>query len=185
VSENLTCFACEREPTQQCPRCGRPYCDEHGDELCDVCLSPASGVPSFSLYRGSLLALLVGTALAVWLLVQPASSQDDQGSRPVVLTPTAVARATTPGPGLAGTPGASGTGTPRAGGTTTPGTPQATPGAGGTYTVAAGDTLSSICATRRPASMTLADCVAWMVSNNNLGSDTAPITVGQTLRTPA
>src|SRR3990170_1927963 len=98
MPDQLTCFACEREPTQQCPRCGRPYCDEHGEELCDACLEPASGVPSFSLYRGSLLALLIGTALAVWLLVQPTTSEGEL--RPVVLTPTsaAVRTSTTPAP---------------------------------------------------------------------------------------
>src|SRR3972149_3611207 len=82
MPDQLTCFACEREPTQQCPRCGRPYCDDHGEELCDACLEPASGVPSFTLYRGSLLALLVGTALAVYLLIQPSSGDEGSGFPP-------------------------------------------------------------------------------------------------------
>ncbi|HEX5368981.1 MAG TPA: hypothetical protein VFY10_06150, partial [Dehalococcoidia bacterium] len=60
MPDEMTCFACEREPTQQCPRCGRPYCNEHGEDVCDACLEPASGLPSFTLYRGSLLALLIG-----------------------------------------------------------------------------------------------------------------------------
>ena len=77
----MTCFACESEPTQQCPRCGRPYCDEHGEDVCDACLEPASGLPSFTLYRGSLLALLVGTVLAVWLLIlQPPGGETNAAS---------------------------------------------------------------------------------------------------------
>src|SRR5690242_3292975 len=95
----MTCFACEREPTRQCPRCGRPYCDEHGEDVCDACLNPGSGVPSFTLYRGSLLALLIGTAVAVWLIVQPSGNDNTANAalRPVVVTPTVAARAGAPG----------------------------------------------------------------------------------------
>jgi nucleoid-associated protein YgaU len=160
----MTCFACEREPTRQCPRCGRPYCDEHGEDVCDACLNPGSGVPSFTLYRGSLLALLIGTAVAVWLIVQPSGGESsaNQALRPQLVTPTAVARAVgggtpgapqltplasapgaTPGAQPATTPGVPPAGTPRPPGTTpTPGgTPAAgaTPGAaGGTPAPAAG-----------------------------------------------
>ncbi|MPZ49215.1 MAG: LysM peptidoglycan-binding domain-containing protein [Dehalococcoidia bacterium] len=186
MSEILTCFACDNEPTRQCSRCGRPYCDDHGEELCDACLEPASGVPSFSLYRGSLLALLIGTALAVWLLVQPTTSEGD-GLRPVILTPTSTTARTdttpgpqqTPGPGAATTPGAQ----------TTPGAPVATtppagttPAAGGnTYTVAAGDTLSAICAARRP-NLPSTDCVEQVQTLNGITS--SDISVGQVLRLP-
>src|SRR5581483_327606 len=149
----MTCFACEREPTRQCPRCGRPYCDEHGEDVCDACLHPASGVPSFTLYRGSLLALLIGTALAVYFIFQSPSSESSTALKPVVITPTAVARggapATTPGLGGPGaitpnvpaqTPGAGGPlVTPPAGATpglpptnTTPGAPAGTPAANAT-----------------------------------------------------
>lgn len=131
----MTCFACEREPTRQCPRCGRPYCDEHGEDVCDACLNPGSGVPSFTLYRGSLLALLIGTAVAVWLIVQPSGGDTsaNQALRPQLVTPTAVARAVggaTPGAPPAQTPGAP-QATPLAGASgATPGAPPATtPGA--------------------------------------------------------
>ena len=139
----MTCFACEREPTRQCPRCGRPYCDEHGEDVCDACLNPGSGVPSFTLYRGSLLALLIGTAVAVWLIVQPSggdASGGNQALRPVVITPTAVVRsavtpgappAQTPGPPPATTP-AAGAPTPGAPAVTTPGAPPGTPRPAGT-----------------------------------------------------
>jgi hypothetical protein len=205
----MTCFACEKEPTQQCPRCGRPYCDEHGEELCDVCLHPASGMPSFSLYRGSLLALLIGTALAVWLLVQPNSTSGANTLRPVVITPTAgaaVRPGTTPGAaGVAGTPGAA-VGTPApAGGVTTPGAVATrpagtavagtTPGAGptpapgatsgtGDVVVASGDTLSDICARVKPNAMSVSDCVDQVVQLNNLSSPSS-ISVGDKLKVPS
>ena len=164
----MTCFACEREPTRQCPRCGRPYCDEHGEDVCDACLNPGSGVPSFTLYRGSLLALLIGTAVAVWLIVQPSGGETsgNQALRPQLVTPTAVVRAigATPGapqaaqtpvaggvqptplpPGPATTPGApaaatpgAAPGTPRPPGTPTTPAPGTTPTAGSTPAPAAG-----------------------------------------------
>src|SRR5215212_2839310 len=122
----MTCFACVREPTRQCPRCGRTCCDEHGEDVCDACLNPGSGVPSFTLYRGSLLALLIGTAVAVWLIVQPSGGETspNQALRPQVVTPTAVARVAgaTPGAPPAQTPGA-----PQP--TAAVGVPGATPGA--------------------------------------------------------
>src|SRR3954464_10161530 len=101
----MTCYACDKEPTQQCPRCGRPYCDEHGEDFCGVCLEPASGVPSFNLYRGSLLALVIGAVLALWLIVQPSNGESSTGSKLVVVNATpspAVVRTVVP----AGTPAA-------------------------------------------------------------------------------
>ena len=193
MPESLTCFACDNEPTRQCSRCGRPYCDEHGEELCDACLEPASGVPSFSLYRGSLLALLIGTALAVWLLVQPTTSEGE--IRPVVLTPTspAVRSNTTPAPqatqpvGAATTPAPGTTATvtivtpTRPAATTTPAAGTTPSAGGGTYTVAAGDTLTGICAAQRPA-LNSSDCVDALKARNNLTSDS--LSVGQRLTLP-
>jgi hypothetical protein len=222
----MTCFACEREPTRQCPRCGRPYCDEHGEDVCDACLHPSSGVPSFTLYRGSLLALLIGTAIAAWLILQPSNGESSTALKPVVLTPTAVARgpaggtppanqtvvtagspvpgttppvvATTPGapttpaanttPPAATTPGANTTppaGTPAAGATPA-GTPRpATPAAGtGSYTVVSGDSLTSICQSVKPASMSTSDCVDRIVALNNFKSANDSIAIGQQLTVP-
>ena len=193
VSEYISCFACDKEPTQQCPRCGRPYCDDHGEELCDACLEPASGVPSFTLYRGSLLALLFGTLVAVWLLVQPADSSDEP--RPQAVPTQAVANATQPAgnnnttpaanttPSAGNTP-AGPTATSAAGTTTTPGAGSTPAGGGQTYTVASGDTLSSICAARKPASMSVTECVDQVVALNNLSS-AANISIGQSLRIPS
>src|SRR5438874_215279 len=149
----MTCYACDNDPTQQCPRCGRPYCDEHGEDFCGVCLEPASGVPSFNLYRGSLLALIVGAVIALWLIVQPANGETSTAPKLIVVSATSVsgvARATPPpqvSPAAAGvvTPGVvtspvgtsfAGSPTPRAG-TPASGTPTA---AGGAYTVVSGDT---------------------------------------------
>jgi LysM repeat protein len=199
----MTCYACDREPAQQCSRCGRPYCEDHGEDFCGVCLQPSSGVPSFTLYRGSLLALLVGTALAVWLIVQPTGGQTESALRPVVVTPTAsssAGRLTTPGPlttpGAVTTPGAGTTvptaaGTPAGGATQAASTPRptgttapsgtATPG---DYTVVSGDSLSAICEKiTKPAGMTVPDCVDQIVKTNNLTSPN-DISVGQKLKVP-
>lgn len=202
MREHLTCFACEREPTQQCPRCGRPYCDEHGEELCDVCLQPVTGLPSFTLYRGSILALFLGGIIAVWLLVQPPNSNANTALRPVVLTPTPSIAANanqTPQPNsTAGTNPTATNQTPTANQTpgvtttapagtatvrpATTGTPAAgtTPSAG-TYTVVSGDTLSGICSAQRP-NLPNTDCVASLRSLNSLTGDA--LSLGQQLRLP-
>lgn len=73
----MYCFACENEAQQQCQRCQRLYCENHGDNLCGECLNPASAVPSPAIYRGSLLALIVGTAVVAWLLLAPPALPGD------------------------------------------------------------------------------------------------------------
>jgi hypothetical protein len=158
-------------------------------------MQPATGVPSFSLYRGSLLALLVGTALAVWLLVQqPTSGEGQQALVPRVLTPTAAAAVGQGTPGAATTPPAGPTSAPGAATTRTAvtgtGTPlvSSTPPVSGTagatantYVVVGGDTLSGICTARRPA-LANADCVEALRTLNSLPDDN--ISVGDTLRLP-
>lgn len=186
MPDRVSCFACDQEPTQQCPRCGRPYCDEHGEELCDACLEPASGVPSFTLYRGSLLALLVGTALAVYLLIQPSGGQEQGALAPVVITPTTTAAANRTPP-AAQTPAATaspGAAAPTATRTGTP--PSGTPAPAGTkeYTVKSGDTLSAICEREKPASMTVPDCIDRVVALNTL-TNANDIQPGQRLLLPA
>ena len=173
----IACFACDREPTQQCARCGRPYCDEHGAELCDACLEPASGVPSFTLYRGSLLALLIGTALAVWLLVQPdGGSGEGALGGPIVVTPTAVTGAVdTPAGGTTDpTPGDATEATP----TPEPGAGE-TPAAGGgdtlTYTIEPGDTLFAICLAVGPATLSAQECVDQVMALNGLADENSII----------
>jgi hypothetical protein len=192
MPDEMTCFACERQPTQQCPRCGRPYCDQHGEDVCDACLEPQSGLPSFTLYRGSLLALLIGTVLAVILILQPPGDKTNAAFSPVVVTPTqAVAQGSTGGlptpltvqtPG-ARTPAVNQTPTNPTGATGPTGTTGATGAAGGTYTVQAGDTLTAICDKVKPATMTNSACVDQIVSLNNL-ADAGSISSGQSLKVP-
>lgn len=182
---DLTCYACEREPIQQCPRCGRPYCEDHGEDFCDVCLEPSSGLPSFTLYRGSLLALLVGAALAVWLILQPPGKSSESALRPVFVTATSPAGAA-PLTTATSSPAAAVTGTPAPAGPTatrTSATPAATFGTG-EYVVVSGDTLSGICSDkiRRPSSMSVSDCVSQVRTLNGLSSDN--LEIGQKLRVP-
>lgn len=67
----MHCFACQQEAARRCPRCSNPYCDDHGDSLCADCLSPVSAAPSGTVFRVSLLALLVGSVVALWFLIRP------------------------------------------------------------------------------------------------------------------
>jgi LysM repeat protein len=201
---DLKCYACEREPTQQCARCGRPYCDEHGEDFCNVCLEPSTGVPSVNLYRGSLLALVIGAVVALVLIVQPNGASSESAFKPTIVTPTASTGAagnlttpaaggspaaqTTPGtprPGTTATPPAGGTARPATTGTTTASTPAASgTTTTGDYVVVAGDTLTGICSQklRLPASQTTPDCVAQVKTLNGLTSD--DISVGQHLKVP-
>jgi LysM repeat protein len=164
VPNEPTCFACEREPTQQCPRCGRLYCDEHGGDVCDACLEPVSGLPSLTLYRGSLLALLFATVVAIGLIIKPPGNNSDAAFAPVVITPTQPAAGPTTATGVGQTPGTGGTAT----GTTT-------------YTVQPDDTLFAICSTR--LSVPPLDCMNQVLQLNGLSSPEA-IAVGQELRIP-
>jgi hypothetical protein len=192
MPEEMTCFACEQEPTQQCPRCGRPYCDDHGEDVCDACLEPASALPSFTLYRGSLLALLIGTALAVWLILQPPGDSSNAAVSPQVVTPTepAVVQTTPAAPTTTASPGAGTTTgaqqTPAASPTAPAGqTPAAgqTPSASGTttYTVESGDTLFSICSNL--SSLDPTECVDRVLEINSI-TDPGSIAIGETLTIP-
>ena len=152
----MDCYSCEEPAINACKRCAKPYCEDHGNAAyCADCLKPASAMPSFNLYRGALLVMLVGTALAVFLLLRPPG--DTKGASPVFVgnrgpTPTASGGKTEPTVAAA-TPGASataaaaaasstaGNGTPSAGETASAGetgTPAAsttgTPSASGTAT---------------------------------------------------
>lgn len=143
----MECYACTNPATRQCRRCARVYCDVHGGDLCAECLNPASSLPSFNLYRGSLLALLVGTAIAVWLLVRPPGESSDND--PLILgdtpSPEATLIATSDGTERTATaetsPTAQSTETPTQPAPTATTAPEGTP-----YTVLEGDTLSDIAA---------------------------------------
>lgn len=177
---SMECYACTNEATRQCPRCARVFCEVHGGDLCAECLNPASALPSFNLYRGSLLALLVGTAVALWLLVQPPGEGD---SRQVLLplTPTiavtevfstatpgaATARPTrTPAPGTEGTPQATATVELRI------------------YIVQPGDSILGIAGSFAPSGVDPVDYAAQIVFASGLASIDAPINPGDELVLP-
>ncbi|HEX5939134.1 MAG TPA: LysM peptidoglycan-binding domain-containing protein [Dehalococcoidia bacterium] len=153
----MHCYACEKEAEQQCQRCGKLYCEDHGDNLCGECLNPASAVPSPTIYRGSLLALVAGTAIVIWLLLAPPALPGDavtvsepetesEVSAPVESDDDSAEEAepTVPPAEATTDPGAS----PTADATESAGIscPEGTTASGEQciYTVVAGDTLSTI-----------------------------------------
>lgn len=169
----MNCYACANEATSQCKRCGRFYCDAHGDALCAECLKPASALPSFTLYRGSLLALLVGTAFALWLLVRPPGGSEESVPSIVLPQPEEAATATVEAPTF--TPSARMTPTPAA--TPTPSTRE--------YVVQEGDSLYGIAESLKPPDADLVDFVQQIAELNDLGDpDSAVLVPGQTLVIP-
>ena len=169
----MNCYACANEATSQCKRCGRFYCDAHGDALCAECLKPASALPSFTLYRGSLLALLVGTALALWLLVRPPGGSEE--SSPAVILPQKQEAATATLEAPTSTPIRRITPTPAP--TPTPSTRE--------YVVQEGDSLYGIAESLVPPDGDLMDFVEQIAQLNDLGDpDSAVLLPGQTLVIP-
>jgi len=181
----VNCYACANEATSQCKRCGRLYCDEHGDDLCAECLKPASALPSYTLYRGSLLALLVGSAFAIWLLVRPPGGSEV--SSPAALGPGKPAAEEKQTPEVTAAPQLTRTGTPARGLTPTPSV-AATPRAGTEYTVQEGDTLYGIAETFVPADEDVTSFVLQIVALNSLGDpsqlDAIVLRPGQVLNIP-
>lgn len=193
----MNCYACRQETDQRCPRCDRPYCQEHGDELCDICLDPLGGLPSPIAFRGTLVALLLTTAFTVWLLVRPPVLPADNVSssslvepflptpvatETVTATPTPEVRATpVPSPTATATPTATEvpaptpTATVTATATATP-VPTATPAPYFEYTVQQGDTVYNL-AQRFGVSFTE------IVQLNGL-TDPASLSIGQILLIP-
>ncbi|MFN8639809.1 MAG: LysM domain-containing protein [Dehalococcoidia bacterium] len=185
----MDCYFCDAAAVQECARCGLLYCDSHGDALCQRCLDPMLALPSYRVYRGSLLTLLVGTVFAVWLLVAPLGAGDADGPVPpsiskVVGSPAAT---DTPAPrgGVASNPsGPAGTAAgapPAPAATARPA--EATSTAPTTYTVQSGDTLVGIATKTLPPGKTVANFVIEIQEANGI-QDPATIRIGQTLRIP-
>jgi LysM repeat protein len=163
------------------------------DELLDESeLDPSLAMPSPRVYRGSLIALLLGSIFAVWLLVLPPAGAD-QDSPPASIgnivptaqpTETAVAAATED-PATTATPQA--TATPVA--TTPPDStataaPTAEPTATAvTYTIVAGDTMLAIAEQFLPPGRELNEFASDIATANGIG-DITQIQVGQVLEIP-
>jgi hypothetical protein len=178
----MDCYACDQPAVVACKRCAKPYCEDHGNQqYCSDCLHPASALPSFNLYRGSLLTMLVGTALAVFLLIRPPG--DTTGAVPVVVgqsspTPTAAGGdAETPAPETTRT-----TSTPEVTSTPEP-EPSPTENPFLEYVVQDGDSLFSIAEANVPAGDDLNAYVEAIATLNGISVDTV-LTVGDTLLLP-
>jgi len=144
----MNCYLCDNEASQRCPRCGNPFCGDHGEDLCADCLNPVNAAPSGAVFRASLLALLLGSVLALWLLVRPPGLPGDSAeivipqASPQPATPLAVSPTpTTPAAGATAEP------TPTPAPTAVPkptATPTEAPPAPIEYTVVDGDTWYGI-----------------------------------------
>lgn len=176
----MECYACENQAARQCRRCARVYCELHGGDLCAECLNPASALPSFNLYRGSLLALLVGTAVALWLLVRPPGSGDGTGIVLQITPTTIVSESTRTPPPTTALRTVSATSTPRTASTPAP---TATTEAR-TYVVQTGDTLIGIAEEFAPPGIDPFDYAAQIAAASGLASVNEGITPGQTLVLP-
>jgi hypothetical protein len=200
----MKCYKCANDATSECRRCGRLYCSEHGDEFCAECLKPSGALPSFLLYRGSLLALLLGTVVALFLLLKPPQEAGQSSIKVVVPTATTVSEATSvPGGAPTGAAQATPAGTPASSpsGSATPAetpaeTPAVTPAGGATpgpqtatpstnqYTVQEGDTLYGIAAQFQPAGEALGDYANRLAEANGIDPSDPLLRPGQVLTIP-
>jgi hypothetical protein len=191
----MNCYACAQTATNACKRCAKTFCEDHGNATyCADCLKPGSAMPSFNLYRGALLVMLIGTAIAVFLLVRP-PGQPSGGSTVSVgkVTPTVTPRGGADATAPAATPTA-GSGTPpEASGTPDP---DDTPGAEATpeatsdvafreYVVQEGDSLFLIAENTIAAGDDIVAYVDALVNLNGWTSaDTAELVPGDTILLP-
>jgi LysM repeat protein len=153
-------------------------------------MDPTSALPSYRVYRGSLIALLIGSVFAVWLLVRPGGEADQAGpssALAAVLPSATPTRVGTPQPTVApsGTPAGTGTpsGSPTAAAATSTPTPTAAPSTPTTYTVKSGDTLFSIAEQFRGATP-LNTYVNRLYQLNNLGENSL-LSLGDVIKLPA
>ena len=152
-------------------------------------MDPTSALPSYRVYRGSLIALLIGSVFAVWLLVRPGGEADQAGPSSAL---AAVLPSSTPTRAATAQPSAVPSSTPTPGGSPTPGpsatppppTPTATPSptTPSTYTVKSGDTLFSIAEQFR-GSTPLATYVNSLYQLNNLRENSL-LSLGDVIKLP-
>jgi hypothetical protein len=175
----VDCHACEEPAINACKRCAKPYCGDHGNaHYCADCLQPASALPSFNLYRGALLAMLAGTALAVFFIVRPPGESGSASPAFVgnVITPTPQPSDGTAQPTRAAqTPQI--TNTPR---------PTSTPTVSpfDVYTIVDGDTLYDIAAAHLAPDGDLDAFAREIADVNGLDFDFPTLTPGETLNIP-
>ncbi|MEO8457445.1 MAG: LysM peptidoglycan-binding domain-containing protein [Chloroflexota bacterium] len=149
----MDCYACDREATQHCPRCGNLYCPRHGTNFCSACLDPLRSAPSRGVFRVALFGLFGGAVLALWLLVRPPSVPGEETvlngpTTTPALTPAGAGNGATntpaPSSSVATTPSGAPTDTPVPTATPVP-TPSPTP-EHTLYTVVDGDTWYGVAA---------------------------------------
>ena len=192
----MECYACDQQATNACRRCAKPYCEDHGNaSYCAGCLEPASALPSFNLYRIALLVMLVGTAVAVYLLIRPPGDTGD--AAPVVVgrsvpTPTSEGDRSSEATATAAVgvpPQASGTETPVATSTSAAtSTPATTPVATPTsqfreYIVQDGDTLFGIAERTLPPGDDIGAYVRAIATLNQIDQN-ATLSVGTKILLP-
>jgi LysM repeat protein len=148
-------------------------------------------MPSFNLYRGALLVMLVGTAVAVFLLVRPPG--ETKGAPPVVVgkttatpasgTPQPTVPAQTPQSTVSETPASE---TPASAGTPTAGTPTVavTESPFGEYVVVAGDTLFDIANANLPPGDDPVSFAKAIATLNGLDYDAPVLPIGKKLLLP-
>ncbi len=154
----MDCYACDREATQRCSRCGNGYCAGHGDgaaaggqalstgpgrALCAECLDPVNATPSSATFRVSLFALLGVSVLALWLLVRPPPLPGESSGSIRPLPTTSPIFTTQPTASPAASPGVSATPAASAGATPEP-TPEPTAAGPIEYVMQEGDTVSGV-----------------------------------------
>jgi len=158
------------------------------DELLDPSeLDPALAMPSPRVYRGSLIALLLGSVFAVWLLVLPPVGADrDQppaSIEGIVSGPDPTAT-TTPVPTTTATPTATPTSTPTPTATAAPeATATEVPADITTYTVRSGDTMFAIAELFLPAGKELNQFADEIAAANGI-DDITQIQAGPVLDIP-
>jgi LysM repeat protein len=192
----VNCYSCDQPAINACKRCAKPYCEDHGNaSYCADCLRPSSALPSFKLYSGALLVMLVGSVVAILLIVRPPG--ESSGASPVIVgrsSPTATAEGGTPQasatpaasvtaastPGADETPSASET----AAGTPSAATPGATESPFGVHVVAPGDTLLGIAEANLPPGDDLVAFAHAIANLNGLDYDNPNLAIGQELLLP-
>lgn len=163
-------------------------------------MDPARALPSYWVYRGSLLALMAGSVVAAWLLVFPPEDAGSGGRPPAsiagvlggdALSPTPPPAAAVPRvetaearPAVAAEPTPTATRTPPPSPTATPTVAAPAPRPEVEYTVQEGDTLFGIVEHFLEPGGDHAELLSRVVELNGI-VDASNIQIGQVIRIPA